>query len=73
MYAVSKTNQYTVIRRVNAANNPVWTASFQKEPSQKSLAVDPLEQNVYFTSLTSPIYVFRLQSTNGGFTSATLL
>ena len=59
----------SVIRWVNAGNNAIWTAAFNKTPLLKSLSIDLDEDNLYFAWNNDPINVFRLRSDNGAMVS----
>ena len=53
------------VRKVNASGSQIWVTSFGVESSAKSLSVDAAKQSVYFSSYTSPLTVFRLNTTDG--------
>ena len=65
LYYVYTSTDNTIIRKVDASGSVSWMASFDFNPSEKSLAVDATEQYVYVESWTSPLVVLRLSSSNG--------
>ena len=54
-----------VIRKVNSDETQAWMFVLNFNPIIKSLAVDPLEQNVYIASYTSTMNTARMNAANG--------
>ena len=54
-----------IVRSVFTNGTIDWMTSINQNPNHKSIAVDPAEQNVYFTIYNNPIYVIKLAATNG--------
>ena len=68
--SVSSTpSENVAVRKVDASGSQTWMASFAFFPIVKSLSVDAAEQSVYLASLTSPLVVLRLLTSDGSIAS----
>ena len=54
-----------VVRKVNAAGTQNWLASISYQPVEESLWIDAAENYVYFSLLTYPLVVIRLNTSSG--------
>ena len=60
-----------VIRKINQDNTVAWMTTTGKfGPTLKCLSVDLSESNVYFTSYTNSLSVWRLQTSSGAIVDA---
>ena len=63
----------TVVRKQNSDSTIAWTSALPYTPFQKSLWVDGLEQNVYYSVFKKSLSVIRLDASAGGLISARTL
>ena len=57
----------TALMRKGHTDNQIWMAGFTVKSSPKSLAVDQLEQNVYFAVNNYPAEVIRVSASSGAY------